>query len=166
MYHSSPLPEEDVSYALYKAAKEDKCLQVVSWQAVDGKSYFATDIKLRLPNGERAEPDLIIASSRLVWLIEVKSLHSESIADEIKLKTLLEGCSHESLLNLISLHSGIDVTKKMLEGCVAYSLDDTAGPVQCSHLIGHIEWPKTRANDEKFGDLLNRLERTIHDPSG
>lgn len=165
MCHSTAAPEEEVSHALYMAAKEDDSLEVISWQAVNGKGYFTADIKLRLPSGDRAEPDLIVANSKVVWLIEVKALHSEAVADEVKLETLLDECSPESLLGLIRLHSGSDVANKRLIGAVAFGLDDLSDGTRCRQSIVHITWPAARKDGETLGSLLNRLERTTRDPS-
>lgn len=136
----SHLSEEAVSRALFEAAIADGSLDVLSWQAVDGKGYFTADVKLRLPTGERLEPDLICADHATVWLIEVKARHSEALADEAKLARIPVELGMGPTLDLLSLHSGVNVNGHTPKLVVAYDLEDTHGSAQCNGSVGHLEW--------------------------
>lgn len=142
----SPRPrgEEDVSHDLFEAATADPSIEVLSWQACDGKGYFAADIKLRLPTGERYEPDLILCDTSTVWIIEVKATHSDALADETKLLRLLSELGAKKILSLISLHSGHTVVGHQIELCVAYDRDDLGEQNGCEDML-HLEWQTASA---------------------
>ena len=132
--------EEELSELLFREASEDAALQVLSWQSVDGKGYFTADVKLRLSTGERMEPDLIVATGDKVWLVEVKSLHGQAIADEQKLARLEGDMEAAALLGQIRLRSQVDVGELELATAVAYVKDDVADSSQCLAAVAHISW--------------------------
>lgn len=156
---SSHQSEEAVSFAIFAAAMADTSLEVLSWQAVDGKGYFTADVKLRLPTGERMEPDLILADPEVVWLIEVKALHSETTSDEKKLARIPDELGEEQTLKLLSLHSGLDVTSRTLRLAVAYDVDDVMDLRGCSPAVAHIEWQSASVIAEEQG--LSSLLRSL-----
>lgn len=135
------MTEEEVSVGLFAAATADEEIEVLSWQSIDGKNYFAFDIKLRLPTNERVEPDLILRTD-LLWLIEVKGLHSEALADETKLVRLLDSLGAEELLTQVYRRAGIlDGASIPVELSVAYGEDDLGGARhQCEPRVRHIDW--------------------------
>jgi hypothetical protein len=143
--------EEEVSYELFKAAEADSDLVVLSWQAVNGKSYFTADVKLRLPTAERMEPDLIVADSNTVWMIEVKELHSEALLDEVKLRRLGEEMAPMEVLEQISLRSGTRVTEHTLVAGVAFDEDDLSSSIQCESRLIHVCWTFDRDGVVKMG---------------
>jgi hypothetical protein len=134
--------EEQLSEALFWAAERDPGVTVISWQGVDGKGYFAADIKLRLPSGRRVEPDLILARGPALWLIEVKSAHSEALSDEAKLEALLEAVPAQALAEQIAARTGYTVVAATPVAAVAYHFDDVAarGVSACVEAVHHIDW--------------------------
>jgi hypothetical protein len=151
--------EEEVSYELFKAAEADSTLTVLSWQAVNGKGYFTADVKLRLPSGERMEPDLIVADTETVWAIEVKGLHSEALLDETKLRRLEQEMSSSEVLEQVSLRAGVEVTGHTLITGVAFDEDDLASSEQCEPSLVHICWTLHREEAATLGlrALLSHL---------
>ena len=143
--------EEYVSGSLYRAAMADPAIEVLSWQSVDGKGYFAADIKLRLPDDRRVEPDLIIVVDGRLWLIEVKARHSEALADETKLAELLGLLGKDEILRQVRVRSGVDIPDMELVLAVAYYGDDVdssaegvsdlpePGPT-CVEGVVHVDW--------------------------
>ena len=139
------MTEEEVSVALFIAAGEDDAVELLSWQSIDGKNYFAFDIKLRLPNNERMEPDLIVRSSGL-WLIEVKGLHSEALEDERKLVRLLEMLGTTEVREQVYRRAGTMATdSSQVELAVAFG-DDDLGEARdrCEGSVRHIDWSQAR----------------------
>jgi hypothetical protein len=148
------MSEEYVSSGLYKLALRDPDIDVLSWQSVDGKGYFAADVKIRLPDERRMEPDLILALAAELWVIEVKDLHSQARDDEAKLRAMVELLGSQGVLDQVSLRSGAPVTGKELVLAVAFAADDLAEGL-CPGDIVHIDW----ARDEALAtaDTLSRL---------
>jgi hypothetical protein len=146
------MTEEEVSVALFSAASEDDDIEVLSWQSIDGKNYFAFDIKLRLPNSERMEPDLVVRSD-LLWLIEVKGLHSEAAEDEAKLVRLLDELGPEEVQAQIYRRAGIFDREVMeIELAVAFGEDDLRGSSdRCEPRVRHIDWFAAQALVERDG---------------
>src|SRR3954469_9260746 len=105
--------EEYVSSGLYRAAAADPAIDVLSWQSVDGKGYFAADVKLRLPDKRRFEPDLVLlVHGEVLWLIEIKGRRSEAVADEAKLTELRAALGDRELLRQVSRRSGVQVGER------------------------------------------------------
>jgi hypothetical protein len=150
--------EEEVSVALFVAADEDDHVDVLSWQSIDGKNYFAFDIKLRLLTGERMEPDLVLLT-RVVWLIEVKGTHSEAISDEFKLVRLLDELGEQAVLEQISRRTGMtDFEQLDIEIAVAFGEDDLPGNrTSCEPAVHHVEWSKAHPKVSEQG-LAQYLE--------
>lgn len=137
--------EERVSRGLYEAAVADPKISVLSWQAVDGKGYFAADVKLRLPDSRRIEPDLVIALGQRLWLIEVKATHADAIEDEAKLAELVEVLGERETLRQVELRSGISLVDFSLELAVAYlgsGIPETgfSPTTRCIGSVIHIDW--------------------------
>lgn len=151
--------EEDLSAALFAEATAHAGIQVLSWQAIDGKGYFAADVKLRLKSGERMEPDLILATPTAVWLIEIKSQHSESLADEAKLLRLLNDVSPSSLLQQISLRSQVDVRNLRLHAAVAYVVEDVPPTATCQAVVHSCWETQTRLGRSGLEPLLEARDR-------
>lgn len=151
------MTEEEVSLGLYRAANDDPLVSVVSWQGVNGKGYFAADVKIRLPDQRRVEPDLILTVDDLVWVIEIKDLHSQSVSDEIKLNTMVGLLGPEGVLDQIQLRSGISMRDKILILAVAFARDDVRGS-HCVPGVVHIDWSKhEEAAQRSLSGLLANL---------
>jgi hypothetical protein len=154
--------EERLSTSLYEAALKDPAAQVLSWQGVDGKGYFAADVKLRLPDRRRIEPDLVIWANPRLWLIEIKARHSESLADERKLVELLELLDREEILRQVKARSRFSNPKAQPLPAVAFFEDDLAGRIEsCVGCIVHIPWDEVeaRAKSGSLGEALTVLYR-------
>jgi hypothetical protein len=163
------MTEEYVSGSLYRQATADPAIQVLSWQSVDGKGYFAADIKLRLLDQRRFEPDLIIHLDQRLWLIEVKGKHSEAVSDEIKLAELLGTLGEQEVLRQVRVRAGTDVSNSELVLAVAYYGDDLneasqdespieePGPFpRCVDGVLHIDW-ETIETEVADGSLSTTL---------
>ena len=152
------MTEEEVSEGLFLAASSDPNIIVLTWHAVDGKSYFTPSVKLRHPGGTRVEPDLILlVCEDSVWLIEVKADHSEAVADERKLVRLRQEVGDQELLVQITRRSGHRVDGA-IRLAVAYAQDDP-GIGDCEPSVVHIHWP-TFQNEVAvagLGGLLSSL---------
>jgi len=144
--------EEEVSVALFMAASRDDEIEVLSWQSIDGKNYFAFDIKLRLPTNERMEPDLILKSGSL-WLIEVKGLHSEAIDDEQKLVRLVRELGETQVVEQVYRRAGkLERDAPDIALAVAFGEDDLRGSSQrCEASVSHINWSIAPAEVERAG---------------
>lgn len=147
------MTEEYVSSGFYAAAVADPKVEVLSWQAVDGKGYFAADVKLRMPDGRRFEPDLILQIGDVVWLIEIKGRHSEALTDEAKLAELCGILGDAEVLRQVTVRSGYDVAGCSIATAVSYFNDDLAvdlaepydtatvgAPSGCYPGMKHVEW--------------------------
>ncbi len=140
--------EEVVSAGLFRSGVADPEIEVLSWQSVDGKGYFAADIKLRLPDDRRAEPDLILLLDGQVWLIEVKGRHSEALSDEAKLADLLSALGDAEIARQVGLRSGTDVSGSEVVLAVAFAGDDldespvgeAQSEVLCGDAVLHVDW--------------------------
>jgi hypothetical protein len=145
------MTEEDVSVGLFIAATADSGVDVLSWQSVDGKNYFAFDIKLRLPTNERLEPDLVLRSETL-WLIEVKGTHSEAVDDEAKLARLLDELGAAELRAQIYRRAGILEPDDMpIELAIAFGKDDLGTDARCEPRVLHIAWMEAQSPVEQKG---------------
>lgn len=146
------MTEEEVSVALFMAATDDDEVEVLSWQSIDGKNYFAFDIKLRLPTNERMEPDLIVRTGSL-WVIEVKGLHSEAIDDERKLVRLVAELGEGEVIDQVYRRAGIlERDQPSIELAVAFGDDDLGGVgATCESDVRHIDWSLARARVERDG---------------
>jgi hypothetical protein len=132
--------EEAVSVALFMAATSDNDVDVLSWQSVDGKNYFAFDIKLRLPTTARMEPDLVLQTDTL-WLIEVKGKHSEAIEDEVKLVRLFDELGEDAIRVQIYRRAGIvEHDQTPIELAVAFGEEDEVTYQRCEPRVRHIDW--------------------------
>src|SRR4051812_1543942 len=116
--------EEYVSTGLYRAAAADPAIDVLSWQSVDGKGYFAADVKLRLPDQRRFEPDLVLRVAGCLWLVEAKGSHSEALSDEAKLAELVGVLGDREVLRQVEVRSGYPVRGSELALAVAFYGDD------------------------------------------
>lgn len=137
------MTEEEVSEQLFLAAERDPAAKVLTWQGVDGKGYFAADIRLRLPSGTRVEPDLILMTSGSMWLIEVKSRHSEAQADEGKLAALLEQLPASEIRRQIKRRSGQELARRAPRVAVVFFYDDVEGEgvePNCRQHVAHVDW--------------------------
>lgn len=142
--------EEYVSGALYRAAVDDPEVSVISWQSIDGKGYFAADVKLRLPDQRRFEPDLVLDVAGHLWLIEVKATHMAALADEVKLTELLGLLGESEIIRQVSVRSGRNLSGRELVLAVAFQDNDlpglTEGPKEnapettCIGGIVHVDW--------------------------
>ena len=157
------MTEEEVSVALFMAATADGDIEVLSWQSVDGKNYFAFDIKLRLPHDQRVEPDLILRSDAL-WLIEVKGLHSEAVTDEHKLTGLVAELGDDDVREQIYRRAGILQGEPLdIHLAIAFSSDDLGGRGDsCVPDVHHIEWSQAAPNVEADG--LAAYLRSLNPP--
>lgn len=146
------MTEEEVSVEFFLAATSDSDVDVLCWQSVDGKNYFAFDIKLRLSTNERVEPDLILRTARAVWLIEVKGTHAEALDDEMKLVSLVEDLGEEEILAQIYRRAGVtDVEPRPLLLAVAYGDGGRELDAACESLVHHLCWPEVQQRLESVG---------------
>ena len=133
--------EEEVSVELFRAATSDDAVEVLSWQSVNGKNYFAFDIKLRLSTNERIEPDLVLRTSRAVWLIEVKGTHAEAVEDESKLVSLVEDLGEEEILGQVYRRAAMDEAEpRPLLLSVAFYENGPLATAACEPLVHHLCW--------------------------
>lgn len=158
-----------MSVAMYLAATDDATVDVLSWQSVNGKGYFAADVKLRLPDQRRFEPDLILRHAGVLWLIEVKGRHSEAIEDERKLAELLSALGTRAILRQVGARAGHDVSECALTLAVAYYGDDVVaiadeGTVEaelgpCVPGIVHMDWDvlEPQVAEEGLGRTIESL---------
>lgn len=150
------MSEEEVSEALFLAASDDPDISVLTWHAVDGKSYFTASVKLRLASGERLEPDLIllVVPDRL-WVIEVKGSHADAVGDERKLVRARQELGDDTLLAQVSVRSGRDVRGADIVLAVAFETDDH-DRAACEHGVVHLSWTRVKEDVEAVG-----LRRTL-----
>jgi hypothetical protein len=158
--------EEYVSGELYRAAVRDPAVRVVSWQSTDGKGYFAADVKLRLPDRRRLEPDLILDVAGRLWLIEVKTTHLEALEDEAKLEELVDVLGAPAVLRQIEVRSGHVLAGRELVLAVAFHRDEMPEPSEpaeadaaalpCLPHIVHIDWSvlEPEVADGALGETL------------
>ena len=132
--------EEQVSAALFLAAGADTRLSVLSWQSVDGKGYFAADVKLRLGDGRRVEPDLIVCDETYLWLIEVKATHFEALADEQKLGRVVAELGEDEIVAQVRRRARRATIPSLVVPVVAYALDNVLGEVGCHSSVRHLDW--------------------------
>lgn len=136
------MKEETVSLNFFQAASRDPALKVLSWQGVNGKGYFAADVKLRLRSGDRVEPDIIISSQDSLWLVEVKGSHVAALADETKLVALVRDLGTAEILDQVGRRSGVSVTGLSLVPAVAYGDDSGPSLATCDPEVVHLSWPR------------------------
>ena len=112
-----PTCEDGVGERLYNWFADQPVFSIVSFHPPSGKAY-ATDI-IRIPKvvngkytGERYHVDLIVASERVLYLIELKCRLSESNDDITKLREIVRSYGIVGLLNIINKRSttGIDLS--------------------------------------------------------
>jgi hypothetical protein len=131
--------EEAISAWLYDSAKRDNRLDVLSWQAIDGKGYFTADVKLRLPSGERLEPDLVLLQDkRVLWILEVKGDHKDALRDESKLTELIDLISLPSLIQQLSARTGFSLNLGVVRIGVAFGDAWAIEEFDCLPQIAHI----------------------------
>lgn len=124
--------EEWLSERLFQEATSRDDVEVLSWQSVDGKGYFTADVKLRLSSGERMEPDLIVVRGDHLWLIEVKTRHSEAIDDEVKLVRLVDDLGEDEIRRQVAQRSRFKLENEAVGMAVAYVVDDVEGLARCT----------------------------------
>ncbi|MDA8301719.1 MAG: hypothetical protein M0005_09275 [Actinomycetota bacterium] len=155
------MTEEDLSLALFQAALHDPTITVLSWQAVDGKTYFTADVILRLPNDERVAPDLVIlVCNRSVWLIEVKDSHRKALDDEAKLQRLVTELGTTEILSQISRRAVAHIQDCELRLAVAFDEDLPSRDGACVPSVVHISWGYIREEVERSG-LAAALTRLV-----
>ncbi|HEU4904867.1 MAG TPA: hypothetical protein VFT19_01980 [Solirubrobacterales bacterium] len=161
------MTEEQVSRALYEAAGGDPKVMILSWQGVDGKGYFASDIKLRLPDRHRIEPDLVLAADHRLWLVEIKGGHVEAVSDERKLAEAVVLLGEAEILRQVQARSGVDMENAELVIAVAYFGSDTQSGepghlAGCVEHVAHIDWRAAQgeSSDLALSEFLNLVYRT------
>jgi len=156
------LDESALSVELFRLARDDSAVRLLSWQGVDGKGYFAADVRFKLPSGLRLEPDLIALSGQTVWLLELKVLHSESIADELKLELLRTELGDEQILAQLRTRTGVSLSDCAILLGIVYVEDDAPYADKCVAEVIHIHWTREAAQIATrtgFGGFLSSLIR-------
>lgn len=153
--------EEQVSLALYLAAVDDLQLEVLSWQGVDGKGYFAADIKFRLQNGDRVEPDLILADQSVTWIIEVKPNHQRAIEDESKLIALRNALGDREIIEQIRRRTRGLIIPETVIFVVAFDADNISNSSKCQSEVVHLPWSmiKSRVSENGLNSVLSELRQ-------
>jgi hypothetical protein len=136
----SCMNEEEISVALFKAASNDPSLTVLSWQSVDGKGYFAFDVKIRTSDGKRLEPDLVASSFVALYLVEVKALHSEATADERKLVSIRNDLGDDEIADQVRRRTGGLAIPRAIGLVVAFDQDDVPTAGYCEEEVAHLCW--------------------------
>jgi len=142
--------EEELSIQLFKQASSEQGTEVLSWQGVDGKNYFARDIKFRLTSGERIEPDLIIRTSDQIWIIELKGSHAEALSDEVKLCHLKTHLGMDGIADQLKRHTSQPVNLSSIYLAVAYDANDPISAA-CESSVVHISWEALQDKIRKDG---------------